>query len=55
MSSNPITPVAAYCFSSIMMTLTNKYVLSGTDFNLNFFLVCVQVCSICLQGSLRSC
>lgn len=26
-----------------MMTVTNKYVLSGYDFNLNFFLLCVQV------------
>lgn len=26
-----------------MMTVTNKYVLSGYNFNLNFFLLCVQV------------
>ncbi len=25
------------------MTVTNKYVLSGLDYNLNFFLLCVQV------------
>lgn len=42
-SGNPILPVLAYCGSSILMTVTNKYVLSGSGFNLNFFLLCVQV------------
>lgn len=43
-SNNPAFPVLAYCGSSIMMTVMNKYVLSGLDFNLNFLLLCVQVC-----------
>jgi GDP-mannose transporter len=43
LANNPILPVLAYCGSSILMTVMNKYVLSGTDFNLNFFLLCVQV------------
>jgi GDP-mannose transporter len=43
-SNNPILPVLAYCGSSILMTVMNKYVLSGLDFNLNFFLLLVQVC-----------
>lgn len=43
-SNNPALPVLAYCGSSIMMTVMNKYVLSGLDFNLNFLLLCVQVC-----------
>jgi GDP-mannose transporter len=42
-TENPVAAVLAYCGSSIMMTVTNKYVLSGVDFNLNFFLLCVQV------------
>lgn len=42
-ANNPIIPVLSYCASSIMMTVTNKFVLSGTGFNLNFFLLCVQV------------
>ena len=42
MSNNPAFPVLAYCGSSIMMTVMNKYVLSGLDFNLNFLLLCVQ-------------
>ncbi|XHG00448.1 GDP-mannose transporter [Aspergillus wentii] len=50
-SNNPILPVLAYCGSSIMMTVMNKYVLSGTGFNLNFFLLCVQslVCIVAIQ------
>lgn len=42
-TNNPAFPILAYCGSSILMTVTNKYVLSGLDFNLNFFLLCVQV------------
>jgi GDP-mannose transporter len=42
-SNNAVLPVLAYCGSSILMTVMNKYVLSGLDFNLNFFLLCVQV------------
>lgn len=44
LSNNAALPVLAYCGSSIMMTVMNKYVLSGLDFNLNFFLLLVQVC-----------
>ena len=43
-ASSPALPVLAYCGSSIMMTVMNKYVLSGLDFNLNFLLLMVQVC-----------
>ncbi|KAL1642023.1 GDP-mannose transporter into the lumen of the Golgi [Diplodia intermedia] len=51
LSGNPVLPVLAYCGSSILMTVTNKYVLSGTGFNLNFFLLCVQslVCIFAIQ------
>ena len=40
--NHPIVPILSYCFSSILMTVLNKFVLSG-DFNLNFFLLAVQV------------
>lgn len=43
MSNSPALPVLAYCGSSILMTVMNKYVLSGLDFNLNFLLLMVQV------------
>ncbi|KAL1969062.1 hypothetical protein VTN77DRAFT_896 [Rasamsonia byssochlamydoides] len=51
LANNPILPVLAYCGSSILMTVMNKYVLSGLDFNLNFFLLCVQsiVCVVAIQ------
>ncbi|ERF69040.1 GDP-mannose transporter [Endocarpon pusillum Z07020] len=51
LSNNPILPILSYCASSILMTVTNKYVLSGTDYNLNFFLLCVQsiVCVVAIQ------
>lgn len=43
LANHAALPVLAYCGSSILMTVMNKFVLSGTDFNLNFFLLCVQV------------
>ena len=41
--NNPILPVISYCASSIMMTVANKYILAFPNFNLNFFLLAVQV------------
>jgi GDP-mannose transporter len=41
--NNPILPVISYCGSSIMMTVANKYILAFPNFNLNFFLLAVQV------------
>lgn len=40
---SPLPPVLSYCASSIMMTVANKYILSFPAFNLNFFLLAVQV------------
>ncbi|KAI7904811.1 uncharacterized protein BX663DRAFT_503654 [Cokeromyces recurvatus] len=37
-----ILPIASYCLASILMTVTNKYVLSGYDFNMNFLLLTIQ-------------
>jgi GDP-mannose transporter len=44
LTNSPMVAILSYCGSSILMTVTNKYVLGGRDFNLNFFLLCVQVC-----------
>jgi GDP-mannose transporter len=41
--NNPILPVISYCGSSILMTVANKYILSFPEYNLNFFLLAVQV------------
>ena len=43
LSNNPTVSILAYCGSSILMMVANKYVVSGTHFNLNFFLLAVQV------------
>lgn len=49
-TNNPAIAILAYCGSSILMTVTNKYVLAGRDFNLNFFLLCVQVGTLTLTA-----
>lgn len=38
-----VLPIASYCCASILMTVTNKFVLSGYDFNMNFLLLTIQV------------
>jgi len=43
--NHPVVAVLAYCGSSILMIVTNKAVLSGRDYNLNFLLLAVQVCN----------
>ncbi|GMM38581.1 GDP-mannose transporter [Saccharomycopsis crataegensis] len=46
-NNGPVS-ILAYCLSSILMTCTNKYVVSGNpDFNLNFLLLTVQA-SVCI-------
>ena len=42
-TAGPGIAIISYCVSSILMTLTNKYVLSGYDFNMNFMLLAIQV------------
>ena len=49
-TESPVISILAYCGSSILMTTTNKYVLSGVDFNLNFFLLAVQVRPLILSA-----
>ena len=43
--NSPLLSVIAYCFSSISMTVVNKYVVSGSYWNLTFFYLAVQVSS----------
>lgn len=40
--NSPGLSILAYCFSSISMTVVNKYVVSGTYWNLNFFYLAIQ-------------
>lgn len=40
---SPGASILAYCLSSISMTVVNKYVVSGSQWNMNFFYLAVQV------------
>ncbi|CDO91721.1 unnamed protein product [Kluyveromyces dobzhanskii CBS 2104] len=45
-NSGPIS-IGAYCFSSIMMTVTNKFVVNLKGFNMNFVMLFVQA-AVCV-------
>jgi GDP-mannose transporter len=47
--NSPGASIMAYCVSSISMTVVNKYVVSGRDWNLNFFYLAVQVSAAPLE------
>nr|GAT55068.1 GDP-mannose transporter [Mycena chlorophos] len=44
---SPVAPIVCYCLASILMTVVNKYVVSGPDFSMTFCLLAIQstVCS----------
>ncbi|KAH7193308.1 uncharacterized protein B0J16DRAFT_334929 [Fusarium flagelliforme] len=56
-NSGPFS-ILAYCLSSISMTVVNKYVVSGTSWNLTFFylavqsIVCIAAITACKQFGL---
>ncbi|KAI9612677.1 hypothetical protein H4Q26_007834 [Puccinia striiformis f. sp. tritici PST-130] len=52
-SSNPVLPVFSYCAASILMTVINKFVVSGRHFSMNFLLLTIQssVCVGCVAVS----
>ncbi|KAL5341326.1 GDP-mannose transporter [Aspergillus crustosus] len=51
LEKNPGAAVLAYCFSSISMTVVNKYVVSGLSWNLNFLYLAIQA-AICTAAIL---
>lgn len=57
-TNSPPLSILAYCLASISMTVTNKYCVSGTNWNLNFLylaiqsLVCIIAIVICKQVGL---
>lgn len=51
LSNNPGLSILSYCASSISMTVVNKYVVSGSQWNLYFFYLAVQVCLACPVAS----
>jgi len=42
---SPGVSILAYCLASISMTVVNKYVVSGSEWNLMFFYLAIQVFS----------
>ncbi|KAL2145971.1 hypothetical protein VTI28DRAFT_5628 [Corynascus sepedonium] len=50
LNHSPGASILAYCLSSISMTVVNKYVVSGSEWNLNFFYLAVQslVCTLAI-------
>ncbi|KAF2638116.1 GDP-mannose transporter [Massarina eburnea CBS 473.64] len=42
LENKPGAAILAYCFSSISMTVVNKYVVSGSSWNLNFLYLAIQ-------------
>ncbi|KZT34900.1 UDP-galactose transporter [Sistotremastrum suecicum HHB10207 ss-3] len=50
---NAMFPILAYCGASILMTVVNKFCLSGRGFSMNFLLLGIQsvVCVICVAVS----
>ncbi|KAK5167394.1 GDP-mannose transporter into the lumen of the Golgi [Saxophila tyrrhenica] len=49
LANNPVVSILTYCGSSILMTVANKFVVNGHDFNLNCFLLAVQS-AVCLTA-----
>ncbi|ODQ66756.1 GDP-mannose transporter [Nadsonia fulvescens var. elongata DSM 6958] len=48
-TNSPVVSIFSYCGASILMTVTNKYVLSGNSFNMNCLLLAVQSI-VCLMA-----
>lgn len=54
LGNNPGAAVLAYCFSSISMTVVNKYVVSGSSWNLNFLYLAIQVYNATLWQHIKT-
>jgi len=54
-ANHPALPVLCYCLASIMMTVINKYVVSGVHFNMTCLLLAIQstVC-VCVVRLFKS-
>jgi len=48
--SSAVPSIICYCLASILMTVVNKFVVSGRHFSMNFLLLCIQstVCVTCV-------
>lgn len=50
--NSPTASILGYCLASISMTVVNKYIVSGSEWNLMFLYLAIQVCR---QIPTRSC
>ncbi|EPT00952.1 hypothetical protein FOMPIDRAFT_72467 [Fomitopsis schrenkii] len=50
-----VPPIVCYCLASILMTVVNKFVVSGRQFNMTFLLLCIQstVSVLCVATAKR--
>jgi GDP-mannose transporter len=46
LENSPGLSILAYCLSSISMTVVNKYVVSGSEWNVNLLYLAVQVITL---------
>ncbi|ORY28767.1 hypothetical protein BCR39DRAFT_533738 [Naematelia encephala] len=55
-TAEQVLPIMAYCAASIMMTVVNKYVVSGRHFTMTFLLLAIQsgVCVLAVWGVKRT-
>lgn len=44
LSNSPTASILGYCLASISMTVVNKYIVSGSEWNLMFLYLAIQVC-----------
>lgn len=52
LSNSPTASILGYCLASISMTVVNKYIVSGSEWNLMFLYLAIQVCQ---QSPPRTC
>lgn len=43
LSNSPSASILGYCLASISMTVVNKYIVSGSEWNLMFLYLAIQV------------
>ncbi|ORX38268.1 hypothetical protein BD324DRAFT_620209 [Kockovaella imperatae] len=55
-AASPVWPILSYCVASILMTVTNKFVVSGSAFTMTFLLLTLQsvVCVACVASVKRT-
>ncbi|KAH0582665.1 GDP-mannose transporter into the lumen of the Golgi [Termitomyces sp. 'cryptogamus'] len=54
--ASPVPPILCYCCASILMTVVNKFVVSGVNFSMTFLLLAMQstVCVLCVLAAKKT-